>query len=321
LGGDELLGSSAPIERTRKMISSIAATDATVLILGESGCGKELAARSLHRQSGRTGRFVAMNMAAVPQELAESMLFGHEKGAFTGADRQRVGCCEEADGGTLLLDEIGEMAPALQAKLLRFLQERAIMRIGSSRPVTLDVRIIAATHRDLGQQIKDGKFREDLYYRLHEIPLRLPPLRDRPEDVAILASHFLHRALARFRKETIRLHPEVVEVLQAYSWPGNVRELENLIHRLVILAEGDSIGLQGLPEEFFNVAPKEPAVAAGVEAIHSLKLDAIEQETIREALRTCRGQVGAAAYRLGVSPATLYRKIKRLNLPIEDYRV
>ena len=321
-----LWGESAALRQVRELIATVGPTDATVLILGESGTGKELVARALHDLSPRRqGPFVPVNMAALPRELVESTLFGHEKGAFTGADQPQVGCCEAADRGSLFLDEIGEMDPGLQSKLLRFLQEHTLQRVGSSKPRRVDVRVIAATNRDLPAGVAAGRFREDLYYRLNVVPITVPPLRRHREDVALLAGGFLHRFALKYRKPMRGFTTEALDVLAAYDWPGNVRELENLVERLVILSTADVIGRGSLPEEVqggertltfpalaaATAEPPEPEAGPRT-------MDQLEKQAILDALGTTRGNVREAARLLGCGQATVYRKIKRYGIVLED---
>jgi DNA-binding NtrC family response regulator len=253
-----IVGSSDPIKRLFRMIEKIAETDSTVLILGESGTGKELVARALHYNSHRKDKpLVPVNCGAIPSELLESELFGHEKGAFTSAIRTRVGRFELASGGTIFLDEIGDMSPNLQVKILRVLQEHAFERIGGTRTIKVDIRVIAATNKDLERAVREGRFREDLYYRLNVIPLVVPPLRERREDLPLLVAHFLSQFSGqRGRHRQIKsLGPDVMERFMAYSWPGNVRELENVIERIFILSEGDEICLDDLPRRLQDAVP------------------------------------------------------------------
>ena len=257
--GLRLLGDSPAMAQAVGLIRSVAPTDATVRVLGESGTGKELAAQTVHEVGRRAGGpFVPLNMAALPRELAESLLFGHEKGTFTGADRAQPGACELADKGTPFLDEVGELDLALQAKLLRFRQERTVQRVGNPRPLTVDVRVVAATNRDLADRVRAGQFREDLYYRLNVVPVKLPPLRDRRPDVAPRAARFLQRALLKYHRDGIAFSPEALDALTGYDWPGNVRQLENLVERLAILAPGPVIGPEAFADEFAAAAPVAP---------------------------------------------------------------
>jgi transcriptional regulator with GAF, ATPase, and Fis domain len=230
------------------VVEKVARTRSTVLVLGESGTGKELIARAIHALSGRTGKLVPVNCGAIPEDILESELFGHEKGAFTGAVSSRVGRFQLADNGTIFLDEIGEMSPKLQVKLLRVLQERKVDPVGSTRSVDVDVRVIAATNKDLAEEVKAGRFREDLYYRLQVVPVTLPPLRDRDGDVELLARHFLDRQAADLNRPDLSFTGEALRVLSSYQWPGNIRELENLIERAAILSETDEIQASQLPE-------------------------------------------------------------------------
>jgi DNA-binding NtrC family response regulator len=318
-----LWGESAAIRQVREMIATVGATDATVLIQGESGTGKELVARSLHEQSHRRhGPFVPVNMAALPRELVESTLFGHEKGAFTGADQPQVGCCEAADKGTLFLDEIGEMDLALQSKLLRFLQEHTLQRVGSSKPRRVDVRVVAATNRDLLEAVQTGRFREDLYYRLHVVPIAVPPLRQHPEDVGLLAGRFLQRFAAKYHKWVRGFTPEAVDILTRFDWHGNVRQLENLVERLVILATSELIGAESLPAEVRSTERTLtfPALAKSTAEPEGglRRIDQVEKQAILDALSSSRGNVREAARQLGCGQATIYRKIKRYGIVLED---
>ncbi|MFO0875783.1 MAG: sigma-54 dependent transcriptional regulator [Gemmataceae bacterium] len=331
-GSARMWGESQAMRQLHGLLQSVAPTDATVLVLGESGTGKELVARAIHEMSTRArGPFVAVNMAALPRELAESTLFGHEKGSFTGAVQAQLGCCEAAEGGTLFLDEIGEMDMALQAKLLRFLQERTINRVGSTRPRVVNVRVVAATNRDLLQQVTRGNFREDLYYRLNVVPVHLPPLRDRREDVPLLATRFLHRLAVKYQKPATGFSPEAMTLLERYDWPGNVRQLENLIERLVILCQETQIPVTLLPAEIRKPTPARPEGADTVPVIELPPLaagsrseeaplrpiDEMEKNAIREALKQSGGNVREAARLLGLGQATVYRKIKRYDLSPE----
>ncbi len=248
-GFDNIIGTSEPMCQIFEIIRKVADTDSTVLILGESGTGKELVARAIHYYSYRqAGPFIPVNCAAIPEDLLESELFGHERGAFTHAIRTRLGRFEQAHGGTIFLDEVGDMSPNLQVKLLRVLQDHQFERIGGNKTIKVDIRVIAASNRDLEAMVETGKFREDLYYRLNVIPIRIPPLRERRGDIPILVNHFIQEFSRRKKKPVLQMAPEAMKLLTNYDWPGNVRELENLIERLVILADGDVITDKDLPE-------------------------------------------------------------------------
>jgi two-component system NtrC family response regulator len=306
-GFGELIGRSEAMRRLYRTIEKVAATDATVLVVGESGTGKELVARSLHRASRReNASFVAVNCAAIPDTLIESELFGHEKGSFTGAHRRREGRFEEAAGGTLFLDEIASMPFPLQATLLRVLQERRFTRVGGTGEVECDVRVIAASNRDLPELVAGGQFREDLFYRLNVVPIELPPLRDRMEDVPLLAASFLQSASARHGIDTGPLPPALLRPLMEYGWPGNVRELANVIERLVLLSENGRMNLDDLPVEIRrtdggNECPFE-LPADGV------SWEQVETSLLRQALQRTQGNRAAAARLLGLGyKAFLYR--------------
>jgi len=309
-GVHQLVGQSEPIERIRQTIQTAAGSEATVLIQGESGTGKEIIANAIHAQSKRSrGPLVKMNCAAVPETLLESELFGHEKGSFTGADRRRIGRFEQADGGTLFLDEVCEMHPRLQAKFLRALQEREIERLGSSTAIPVDVRIIAATNRDLQKALEEGILREDLYYRLNVILLQVPPLRERMDDVPILAMHFLRKYAAREGSAMTAISDEALNVLLSYSWPGNVRELENAIERAVVLGQGDRLRAQDLPAQVHRRADDQhPLVPA------HLTLEEMEKLAIVQALRLTGGNKSEAAERLGIHRTSIYDKMRRYGI-------
>jgi len=293
--------------RACRTIERVAPTNATVLILGDSGTGKELFARSLHEMSPRRAqRFVAINCAAIPENLLESELFGYEKGAFTGATKQTIGKIETAHKGTLFLDEIGDLPGSLQAKLLRFLQQRSIERLGGREEIPVDVRVVCATHQNLRALIGDGRFREDLYYRLAEIVVHVPPLRDRPGDAALLAHAFVLKFAAEYRRPAMTLRPEALKAIENYPWPGNVRQLENVIKRAVIMAEGNAIGLGELDL---------PAEADGEEALNLRAVrDAAERAAVRKAIARADGNMSKAAEWLGVSRPTLYDLMHRFGL-------
>jgi two-component system, NtrC family, response regulator len=303
----ELLGRSEAMQRLFRTLQKVAAADATVLITGESGTGKELVARTLHRESARAaGPFVAVNCASIPETLIESELFGHERGAFTGAHRRREGKFEEAHGGTLFLDEIASMPLAVQASLLRVLQERRFTRLGGRGEVETDVRVVAASNRELARLVAEGSFREDLYYRLNVVPLRIPPLRERREDIPVLAEALLEKAARRHGRQAPAFQPAALRLLVEWRWPGNVRELSNLMERLVLLCEDGQLRLEELPEEM-----RQP-VGAECAPMHlppgGLEWDEMEASLLRQALERAAGNRTAAARLLGLGyKAFLYR--------------
>jgi PAS domain S-box-containing protein len=323
-GSGEILGRSTAIQRVLSEIRQVAPTDATVLILGETGTGKELVARAIHTASSRDGRpFVAVNCAAIPSNLIESELFGHEKGAFTGATRERKGRFALADGGTLFLDEIGELSLELQTRLLRVLQERQFEPVGSSRSRGVDVRILAATHRDLELAVKEGAFREDLYYRLNVFPMRLPPLRERGQDIALLAESFAERYARRLGRPIAALDDDRRARLLSYDWPGNVRELQNVVERAVITSTDGRLDLgRALPSANRNggemgVDGSSPETAAPGRVWTAAELAELERSNIERALAACSGKVsgrGGAAELLGMPPSTLSSRIRALGL-------
>ncbi|HWD00339.1 MAG TPA: sigma 54-interacting transcriptional regulator [Candidatus Sulfopaludibacter sp.] len=305
-----MVGESPAILKLLQMISRVAPQDTSVLVLGESGTGKELVAQALHRLSPRTEKpFIAINCAALTDTLLESELFGHEKGAFTGAIAQKRGKLEMAEGGTVFLDEIGELAPLLQAKFLRVLQQREFERVGGTRTLKLDVRVVAATNRDLAAEVRRGAFREDLYHRLNVVALRVPPLRERPGDILPLARHFLELAEARCRRRVAGISPEAERYLAAYSWPGNVRELENAIERAVVLGQSETLLAEDLPETVLDAA----AVAAVPGALQT-SVTQTKRELILAAWRECGGDHNLAAAKLKIHPNSLRRLIRVLNL-------
>jgi transcriptional regulator with PAS, ATPase and Fis domain len=284
-----------------------------VLINGESGTGKELAARAIHRKSPRASKtFMAINCAAIPETLLESELFGHEKGAFTGASAQRKGRLEMADGGVVFLDEIGELAPALQVKLLRVLQEREFERLGGTRPIRVDIRLIAATNRNLEESVKSGTFRRDLYFRLNVVNLMMPALRDRKEDIPLLADFFVHKLTKKSGSAAKRLSRQALAVLANYDWPGNVRELENVIERALVLGTSDTILPEDLPESLLE---REPAPGVEEAKYHAAIKD-LKKKLIRNAIEEAGGNFTEAARLLGVHPNYLHRLIR--NLEIRD---
>ena len=330
-GGDDalfeqLVGTSPQMQTVFRIIRNAAPTEASVMIQGESGTGKELVARAIHRRSARAkGPFVALNMAALPGDLVESTLFGHEKGAFTGADRRRVGACEEADAGTLFLDEIAEMPIDLQGKLLRFLQERVYRRVGGSNDIAADVRVISATNRDPLVEVREGRMRSDLYYRLHVVPVDLPALCDRRGDITLLATHALRESSSRHGKPFDSIDPPALERLSGCAWPGNVRQLFIVIERCVVLNSGPVLTLDMLPSDLEAGDPASPAVTASDEEMARVDralgddstvfpLAELEKRAIEHALRVCSGSATEAARLLGISPATVYRKIKSYGI-------
>ena len=305
----EIAGTSPAILRLCQQIGRIAPSDSTVLILGESGTGKELVARALHQGSARHERpFVAINCAAISDTMLESELFGHEKGAFTGAATQKKGRIETAQGGTLFLDEIGEMAIELQAKLLRVLQQREMVRVGGTQTIKLDVRVVAATNRDLQEAVKQGSFREDLYHRLHVIALRTPPLREHREDIPLLARRFLAKAAAHCNRRVTGIAPEAERCLMHYDWPGNVRELENAIERAAVLGETDQIRPEDLPESVTEAAP------AALGGVYQKSVSGAKRECILDAYDKAGGDYKGAAKLLGVHPVYLLRLVRKLDL-------
>ncbi len=322
---DPLVGVSRAMEELRAVIARIAPTDARVLITGESGTGKELVASAIHRQSTRTARpFVCVNSAAIPKDLVESEMFGHEKGAFTGAGERRLGRFELADGGTLFLDEVGDLGPEAQAKLLRVLESGVIERVGGEKPLTVDVRVLAATNKDLSRA---GHFREDLLYRLNVLPVHIPPLRERPEDIPPLVRHFAQRQSARLGRP-VRVDPGALQLLATYPWPGNVRELANILERLAILAPGtpgagatvitaDDVA-RVLPQDGTRRAPPGGASQAGagpwIDVALSEALDGYERTLIARALSAAHGNVADAARKLSTDRANLYRRMRRLGI-------
>jgi DNA-binding NtrC family response regulator len=306
---ENLVGQSPSIVEIYKLIARVAALDTTVLILGETGTGKELVARSIHYASARADRpFVVVDCAALPEALFESELFGHERGAFTGAVAARRGLLETATGGTCLLDEVGDLSPTLQAKLLRALQERTVRRVGGNEPIVIDVRFLAATNRDLRKAVEEGRFREDLYFRLDVVTMNVPPLRDRPEDVPLLAQHFLEKYAAGTRKVVRGFARETLALLERHAWPGNVRELEHAVERAVALASSELL----LPDDF-PPGLREPGLRGLTLPRPHMTLDEVKRWYIERILAETGGNKLRAADLLGVDRRTLYRNLGRVT--------
>jgi DNA-binding NtrC family response regulator len=305
-----MIGQSLAMRRVMSLIEQVAPSSASVIIIGESGTGKELVARTIHELSPRhNGPYVAINCAAMPETLMESELFGHERGAFTGADRRREGCFELANGGTLLLDEIGEMKPELQAKLLRVLEESKIRRLGGSTEVGVDVRVLAATNRNLANSLKEGRFREDLYYRLNVFAIELPALCERAEDIPGLIDHFLHELKQPEGKNLIGVDTECLEVLKSYRWPGNVRQLRNIIERALIVSRGPLITVADLPPD----VKRSNGSSTSFELRLGMSLDEVERELILRTIDFIGGNKSRAAEVLGISLKTLYNRLERYH--------
>lgn len=306
---DDIIGSSAAIQNIKSLIEKVAPLDTTVLIHGETGTGKELVARLIHKKSGRADNiFLPVNCGALNETLLESELFGHEKGAFTGAMSQRKGLFETASGGTIFLDEINNTSPSMQVKLLRVLQENAIMRVGSSKPLSVDVRIIAASNINLSEETESGRFRKDLYYRLNVININIPPLRERIEDIPLLAYHFLNKYAKKFNKHIDRISSSALSILTSYAWLGNVRELENAIERAIIMETSPEITTASLPPEIIGKTPNPLSYPA------LMTIEEMEKFLIQRTLRELKGQKNKAAESLGIDISTLWRKLKKYNI-------
>jgi two-component system, NtrC family, response regulator AtoC len=311
-GFSHLIGSSQSLEKIMKHARAVALTSATVLLIGENGTGKEMLARAIHEESPRAGEpFVGVSCAALPEALIESELFGHEKGSFTSATYSRKGRFELANGGTLFLDEIGELTQSVQVKLLRVLQERAFERVGGTKTLNVDIRLIAASNRDLASEAEAGRFRRDLFYRLNVVPLVIPPLRTRPEDIPILAAHFAGKTAEKYGRGTPELEPALLEALQEYDWPGNVREMENLMERLVVLTNGDKLGVEFLPENMLRVLPD---ANTSDESTLEGAVTLAKRKVILNALESVGGNKVAAAKRLGISRSYLHRLISEFGI-------
>jgi two-component system response regulator HydG len=307
-----IVGKSQGMKDVVSILERIAPSDVPILIEGESGTGKDLLARAAHAMSSRaSGPYVALNMSAIPENLAEAELFGHEKGAFTGADQGRTGFFAEADGGTLFLDEVGLLPPALQPKLLRVLQDGEYIPVGSRKPRKANVRVVAATNEDLQRNVKEGKFREDLWFRLRVVPVRLPPLRERREDIPLLVEHLVKKHALRLSRPPLRPDAEAMKALLDHSWPGNIRELEHALERGLLLARGEAITLQDLPPE---LAQAQQEAAAGGEGRYRRARDAWERKFFEDLLREAGGSVTRAAELAGIHRSTLYEKLTRYGL-------
>ncbi len=321
-----LVGKSAAMLEVYRLLEQAAQLDITVLLGGETGTGKEVAARAVHYHSSRKQRrFVPINCGALPPDLVESELFGHARGAFTGAAGAKAGLFEEAEGGTIFLDEIGELPLQTQVKLNRVLQEKEIRRVGDNSPVKVDVRVICATHRDLKAEAAAGRFREDLFYRLNVFPIRLPPLRERSEDLPLLAIHFLEKYARAFRREVSDLDSDALRVLTAYAWPGNVRELENAVERAVAVAKGSSVTPQDLPPEISGgrqgpALPPEVLPEAPLREVVDLARDRATRDYLIALMREYKGNVTKAAERAGMERESLHRLLKKHGLRTDDYR-
>jgi len=329
-GLGELVGVSPSMQTIYTTIKNVAGTDATVLIWGESGTGKELVAKAIHQLSERReGEFVPVNCAAIPKDLLESELFGHEMGAFTGAASRRIGCCERAHRGTLFLDEICEMDAGLQSKLLRFLQDHAFTRVGGTESLKVDTRVIAATNRNPQEEVQKGGLREDLFYRLHVVPIEIPPLRERPEDIPVLAQHYLERLGDKYNKYFVDFSADALDILLRYKWPGNVRELMNTLERIIVQATSDRITAELFPDYIRTQALLCEAPSLSVEeALQGLKgalkrtgqsqevlpIAELEKQAILSAIRRCKGDISQAARKLGISRATIYRKLEKYGI-------
>jgi two-component system, NtrC family, nitrogen regulation response regulator NtrX len=321
LGKHEIVWKSAAMQRVMAQVERVAASETRVCILGETGTGKELVARTIHERSTRAaGPFVTLNCAAVPAELIESELFGHEKGSFTGAAGRHLGKFEQADHGTIFLDEIGDMPLAMQAKLLRVLEEGEVERIGGDKPVSVDVRVVVATHRDLEARVREEKFRQDLFHRIYVFPLILPPLRERKEDIPALVEHFAAQVTAQNGWKPITFSADALEALQAYAWPGNVRELRNMVERLMLLASGNEVDLATVEMALPKGAGASTASFSLGSGALSARVDAFEREIILGELKRHHSNVSAAAKALGLERSHLYKKAEQLGIDMRAIR-
>jgi two-component system nitrogen regulation response regulator NtrX len=320
LGKHEIVWQGTAMKRVMAQVERVAASETRVCILGETGTGKELVARTIHERSARNaGSFVTLNCAAVPAELIESELFGHEKGSFTGAAGRHLGKFEQADKGTIFLDEIGDMPLAMQAKLLRVLEEGEVERIGGEKPVTVDVRVLVATHRDLEARVREEKFRQDLFHRIYVFPLLLPPLRDRPEDIRGLVAHFSAQVSAQNGWKDIRFSEDAVEALQNRNWPGNVRELRNMVERLMLLAT-DEVDLASVESALPVAVSAVPGTATLTSGALAQRVDAFEREVILAELKRSHSNVTLAAKALGLERSHLYKKAEHLGIDLKGMR-
>lgn len=319
---DDLIGASAPMQNVFATIQKVAESNVDVLITGETGTGKELVARAIHRRSPRAEEpFVPVDCGAIPDNLLESELFGHERGAFTGADSRRIGLLEFADGGTLFLDELGELPLPLQPKLLRTLQERKVRRVGGREELEIDVRLVAATSRDLDAMVRQERFRQDLYYRINVVRIELPPLRVRGDDIGLLTEYFASRHSREMSRPTPSITPEAYQVLKQYHWPGNVRELQNVIRRAIALSKDNSIGLDDLPDEVIIASGQQDAGdAVGYFQLRDQHVAKFERQYLSDLLKRHRGDVRAAAGEAKLPRGTLYRLMKNHGLDSADYR-
>lgn len=309
-----MIGDSPAIQKVFRQIEKVAPTDAKVLISGESGVGKELIAYAIHRGSKRSkGPFIKMNCAAIPESLTESELFGNEKGAYTGATERRDGKFLQADGGTFFLDEIGDMSSQVQTKVLRVLQDGEFQRVGGRETLKVDVRIVAATNRDLQEMVAEGKFREDLFFRLNVLPITVPPLRERQDDIRLLVDYFVHRYCQRNHRAMPKIDEAVLKALAKYSWPGNIRELQNVVERLIILADTQEIMLEDLPSFVFQTAPVKEHIEPGSRSLQEVR-DLAEKAYIEQCLERSGGNVSQAARMMNIERTNLHKKIKALGI-------